>query len=90
MNTIKKSGIVPVVCINQFYTDTDNEIALIRKLCKEHGVRCALSNHWRYGGEGALELAEVVIDACQEKNEIKFLYPLEMPLRCLLYTSRCV
>ena len=81
VNTIKKSGIVPVVCINQFYTDTDNEIALIRKLCKEHGVRCALSNHWRYGGEGALELAEVVIDACQEKNEIKFLYPLEMPLR---------
>ena len=44
-------------------------------------MRCALSNHWRYGGEGAIELAETVIDACQEKNEIKFLYPLEMPLR---------
>src|SRR5699024_9885366 len=58
VNTIKKSGIVPVVCINQFYTDTDAEIALIRKLCAEHGVRCALSNHWRYGGEGAIELAE--------------------------------
>ena len=54
---------------------------LIRKLCKERGVRCALSNHWRYGGEGAIELAEAVIDACEEKNEIKFLYPLEMPLR---------
>ncbi len=81
VNTIKKSGIVPVVCINQFYTDTEAEIALIRRLCKEHGVRCALSNHWRYGGEGAIELAEAVIDACEEKSEIKFLYPLDMPLR---------
>ena len=79
--TIKKSGIVPVVCINQFYTDTEEEIKLLRRLCEEHGVRCAVSNHWRYGGEGAIELAETVVDACNEKNEIKFLYPLEMPLR---------
>ena len=81
VNTIQKSGIVPVVCINEFYTDTENEIALLRRLCKEHGVRCALSNHWRYGGEGALELAEAVVDACEEKSESKFLYPLDMPLR---------
>ena len=81
VNNVKKSGIVPVVCINQFYTDTQAEIDLLYKLCKEQNVRCAVSNHWRYGGEGAVELAEAVIDACNEKNEIKFLYPLEMPLR---------
>ncbi len=81
VNNVKKSGIVPVVCINQFYTDTQAEIDLLYKLCKEQNVRCAVSNHWRYGGEGAIELAEAVIDACNEKNEIKFLYPLEMPLR---------
>jgi len=81
VETIKKSGIVPVVCINQFYTDTEAEIALLRKLCAEKGVRCALSNHWRLGGEGAIELAETVADACEESNQIKFLYPLEMPLR---------
>ena len=81
MNTVLKSGIVPVVCINQFYTDTDNEINLIKKLCAERGVRCAQSNHWRYGGEGARELAEVVVEACEQKPEIKFLYDLEMPLR---------
>ncbi len=81
VETIKKSGIVPVVCINQFHTDTEAEIALVRRLCTEKGVRCALSNHWRYGGEGALELAEAVIDACKQKKEIRFLYPLEMPLR---------
>jgi len=81
VNTIKKSGVVPVVCINQFYTDTEAELALVRRLCAAQGVRCALSNHWRYGGEGALELAQTVADACEETHELKFLYPLEMPLR---------
>lgn len=81
VNVIRKSGIVPVVCINQFYTDTEEEIALIRRLCAENGVRCALSNHWRYGGEGAIELAQAVLDACEEEHEIQYLYPQEMPLR---------
>ena len=70
VNTVLKSGIVPVVCINQFYTDTDKEIALIKRLCAERGVRCAQSNHWRYGGEGAVELAQVVVEACEQKPEI--------------------
>ena len=78
---VKKSGIKPVVCINKFYTDTDAEVELIKRLCKEQGVRCAASDHWRYGGEGAKELAEAVIDACEEPVDLKFLYPLEMPLR---------
>ena len=81
VNTVKKSGIKPVVCINKFYTDTDAEVELIKRLCKEQGVRCAASDHWRYGGEGAKELAEAVIDACEEPVDLKFLYPLEMPLR---------
>ena len=82
VNTVKKSGITPVVCINKFYTDTDNEVALIERLCKENNVRCAMSNHWQYGGEGALDLAKAVVDACEESTgTVKFLYPLEMPLR---------
>ena len=81
VNTIKKSGINPVVCINRFYTDTDAEIALLKKLCKEHGVRCAESNHWRFGGEGALELADAVMDACNDKTEFKPLYSWDMPFK---------
>ena len=81
VNNVIKSGIKPVVCINKFYTDTDAEIELIRRLCKERGVRCALSEHWQYGGEGAIELAELVIDACEEPTELNYLYPLDMPLR---------
>ncbi len=78
--TVQKSGIVPVVCVNQFHTDTENEINLIKRLCAERGVRCARSNHWRYGGEGAMELAQAVVEACEEKPEIRFLYDLDMPL----------
>lgn len=81
VRNVQKSGIKPVVCINKFYTDTDAEVELIRRLCAEHNVRCALSEHWQYGGEGALELAQAVVDACEEPSELQYLYDLEMPLR---------
>ena len=81
INTVKKSGAIPVVCINSFYTDTEGEIALIRKLVEATKTRCALSKHWLSGGDGALELADAVADACEEKPDFKFLYPLKMPLR---------
>ena len=81
VKNVQKSGIRPVVCINRFHTDTEAEIALIRTLCEKHGVRCALSEHWQYGGEGALELAQAVVDACEEKTELNYLYDLELPLR---------
>jgi len=78
---IKKSGINPVVCINPFYTDTKEEIALIKKYVESVGVRCAVSYHWLKGGAGTLELADVVTDACNDKVNLKFLYPLDMSLR---------
>lgn len=78
---VKKSGVKPVVCLNKFYTDTEDEIALVRRYVEQAGARCALSEHWLKGGEGALELADAVIDACEETPDFKFLYPLEMPLR---------
>jgi formate--tetrahydrofolate ligase len=81
INVIRKSGINPVVCINCFHTDTAAEIAAVRKAAEAAGARCAKSEHWAKGGQGALELADAVIDACNEKNEFRFLYPLEMKLR---------
>jgi formate--tetrahydrofolate ligase len=81
VNVVKKAGINPVVCINAFYTDTDNEIKAVRRIAEAAGARVALSKHWQYGGEGALELADAVVDACNEPNEFKFLYDLSTPLR---------
>lgn len=81
INIVKKAGINPVVCINVFHTDTENEIKTVRRLCEQAGARVAVSRHWQYGGEGALELADAVIDACKEENHFKFLYELDMPQR---------
>jgi len=81
INVIRKSGMNPVVCVNRFYTDTDAEVKVVKKAAEAAGARCAESQHWLKGGEGALELADAVIDACNDKTEFKFLYPLEMKLR---------
>jgi len=78
IETVKKSGIQPVVCINHFYTDTDDEIRIITKAAEAAGARIALSRHWEKGGDGARELAEAVVDACEEKPAFKFLYPLDI------------
>jgi formate--tetrahydrofolate ligase len=81
INVIRKAGINPVVCINRFYTDTDEECNVVRRIAEAAGARCAESKHWELGGDGALEFADAVIDACNEENDFKFLYPLEMKLR---------
>ncbi|MBP3386833.1 MAG: formate--tetrahydrofolate ligase [Candidatus Methanomethylophilaceae archaeon] len=75
-------GVPIVVSINHFAHDTDEEIALIRKHCEEIGVRVAFSDAFIKGGEGAVELAETVIDALEnEKPDFKFLYDLESPIK---------
>jgi len=81
INTAKKAGINPVVCVNAFYTDSENEIKAVRRLAEQAGARVAVSKHWQYGGDGALELADAVVDACNEPNDFKFLYDLDVPLR---------
>ncbi|MBW1720661.1 MAG: formate--tetrahydrofolate ligase [Deltaproteobacteria bacterium] len=81
INTIRKSGINPVVCINAFHTDTKAEIAVVRRAAEAAGARCAVSTHWADGGDGAIEFAEAVKEACEEKTRFKFLYPMEMKLR---------
>jgi len=81
INTIKLSGIKPVVCINSFSSDTEEEIATVRKAVEAVGARCAVATLWAEGGDGALELADAVIAASEEENHFEFLYPREMKLR---------
>jgi formate--tetrahydrofolate ligase len=81
LGIVRKSGMNPVVCINRFVSDTVDEIRLVREAVEEAGARCALSDHWSDGGDGALELADAVLDACEEKTDFCFLYPMEMKLR---------
>ena len=81
IDIIRRSGIQPVVCLNAFYTDTDAERALVRKVAEAAGAAFAVSDHWLKGGEGALELAEAVIKACDEPNNFDFLCDLNEPLK---------
>lgn len=81
IRNVRKAGISPVVCINAFYTDTPAEIKKVRELCEAEGARVAVSRHWEKGGDGAIEFAEAVVAACEEKTDFKFLYELDMPIK---------
>jgi methylenetetrahydrofolate dehydrogenase (NADP+)/methenyltetrahydrofolate cyclohydrolase/formyltetrahydrofolate synthetase/formate--tetrahydrofolate ligase len=78
----KLFGIPVVVAINQFKDDTPAEIALVKRIAEEAGAYAAVpSDHWTSGGAGSVELAEAVVDACEQPNDFDFLYPLEMPIK---------
>ncbi|OXU14117.1 formate--tetrahydrofolate ligase [Sedimentisphaera salicampi] len=81
IETVIKSGVTPVVCINSFYTDSPAEIEAIRTAAENAGAYCAVSEHWLKGGEGAKELAEAVIRAADEPSNFKFLYDFNMPVK---------
>jgi formate--tetrahydrofolate ligase len=78
---VKKSGVRPIVCINSFSSDTKAEHNLIKKIAEQNGAIAVVGEHWLKGGAGAIELAEAVIDTCRTKNDFKFLYDLDMPIR---------
>lgn len=78
---VQKSGSNVIVCINSFHTDTDKEHNLIKDISSKLGAKCAVSEHWLKGGEGAIKLAEEVVNACEDQNNFKFLYDNNLPFR---------
>ena len=81
IDIIRRAGIQPVVCLNAFYTDTQAERDLVKAMAEKAGATFAVSDHWLKGGEGAVELAEAVIKACDEPNDFAFLCDLDEPLK---------
>jgi formyltetrahydrofolate synthetase len=77
----KMFGVPVVVAINSFKYDTKNEVALIKRLVEEAGSMAVACTHWMNGGKGAKELGEVVMDACKQKSQFEFLYPLEWDIK---------
>ena len=73
-------GIAPVVAINAFPTDTPAELKLVQDKCAELGVNAVLAEHWAKGGEGATALAEEVVRICDQPNDFKFCYDVEMSI----------
>ncbi len=76
IENMRKFGQTVLVCFNKFGDDRDNEIQLVRDHCAELGVPFALNDAFAKGGEGAVELAELVVKTIDEKPSVpvKFLY----------------
>lgn len=81
IENISKFGVPSVVAVNKFITDTDEEIALLEKLCKENGSCAVLCEGWEKGGDGAAELAKVVCEIADSgKADFHYLYENELSL----------
>ena len=78
IENIQKFGLPVVVAINRFPLDTEAELALVEKKCAEMGASFALSEVWGKGGEGGVELAKKVVEACEKPSDFKFIYKPEM------------
>lgn len=81
ISNARKFGVPVVVAINQFVSDTEKEMDIIKNAAIEAGAFDAVpASHWADGGQGALNLAKAVRSASIAPKDFKFLYPLEMPI----------
>ena len=80
IENIAKFGLPVVVALNRFGTDTDAELDYVMNLCRSLGAEIALSEVFMKGGDGAIDLAEKVVAACEKESEFKLLYPDDMKI----------
>jgi formate--tetrahydrofolate ligase len=81
VENVRKLGLVPIISINRFSSDTEAENAVVTSTCEKLGVECYIADHWALGGEGAANVARAVVRACDSgKSKMNFLYPDDMPL----------
>ena len=81
INNVRKFGLPVTVAINHFITDSKAEVDAVLSFCTTQGVKASMCTHWSDGGDGATELAQNVIDICEEsKNTFKFLYEDDLTL----------
>ena len=81
IENVRKYHVPVVVAANRFSSDTDDEIALLKRLCSTASTECVMADHWALGGEGAVDLAESVVKTIDTKpSDFRPLYPDEMSL----------
>ena len=75
IENLKKYGVPIIVGINVFVSDTEDEMDVVKKICEKVGVNAVTSKHWEFGGEGAVDLANEVVDTLEKtKSNFKTLY----------------
>lgn len=81
IENIKKFGITPLVAINKFPSDTENETKYIIDKCKTLGVKAVVAEEWAKGGAGMTEIAQVLVDEIEKgENKFKQLYDWQIPI----------
>jgi formate--tetrahydrofolate ligase len=87
IENVRKHGVTPVVAINVFETDHEAEIEAIKQIALDAGaLGASVARHHAEGGHGAIELAEMVVDAAEEPSEFRFLYDLNQPIKSKIET----
>lgn len=81
IENMKKFGKNIVVAINKFATDTDDEIKLLKELTQTLGVDAVETTVFTDGGQGGVELAQKIVDLCENDNDFKYLYELDLPIK---------
>jgi len=83
----RRFGIEVVVAVNAFPTDTAREHGMIKRAAMDAGaLSAAVTSHWADGGAGAIELAEAVVEACENPADFRFLYPSDQPIKTKIET----
>ena len=81
IENVQQYGIPMVVALNEFTTDTLAERELFIELCESIGVDCVLSSVWEKGSEGGIQLAEKVVELCEQKSQFNALYPVDATIQ---------
>jgi formate--tetrahydrofolate ligase len=82
VENVRKFGVPPIVALNRFSADSEDELAVVQARAKELGVPLALSDVWAKGGEGGVAVAEAVLDVLgQKKGAFAPLYDSKLPIR---------
>ena len=81
IENVRSVGLEPIVAINKFPADTDEEIEVLSRCCQAMGVKWALSDVWAKGGEGGIGLAELVLMATEGQSSFAPSYSLDMSIR---------
>ncbi len=81
VENMQKYGVPVVVAINRFLTDSDEEVKLLSDFCAQTGCRFALSEVFAKGGEGGVELAKAVVEACEQPSQFRLLYDIDLPVK---------
>jgi formate--tetrahydrofolate ligase len=80
IDNVRKHGLRPVICMNHFYTDSEDEIEIVLEWARAEGIPAAFTDTVLKGGPGGVELAKIVLEETEKQSDFHYLYDLNMPV----------